>query len=84
MTDEELERRFVQLTAMERDNQQLIREAFGSMKKLGELVVGFAEQQNTRTRQLEDALIRMEQGLIRLTALVEIFIKGSHNGGKQK
>jgi len=91
MTYEEMERTLVQLADLQRDNQHLLREAIGAMKRLSDLVVSYAEQQNGRiTRledgliRLEDGLIRLEEGLIRLTALVEAFVKGSRNGGKQE
>ena len=84
MTYEEMERTLVQLADLQRDNQHLLRDAIGAMKRLTDLVVSYAEQQNARITRLEDGLIRLEEGLTRLTALVEAFVKGSRNGGKQE
>ena len=70
MTYEEMERTLIQLAELQQDNQQILRQTLGTMSKLSDLVVSFAEQQNS--------------SLLRLEALVETFIRGSHNGGKQE
>lgn len=70
MTYEEMERTLVRLAEFQQANQQLLRDTLGGMSKLTDLVVRFAEQQNA--------------SLLRLEGLIEAFIRGSHNGGKQQ
>lgn len=69
MTHEEMELTLRRRAELQESNQHLLRDTLGSVRKLSDLVVRFAEDQNA--------------SLLRLERLVEAFIRGSHNGGKQ-
>ena len=64
MTYEEMERTLVRLADLQVQNQDLLRDAVGSMRKLSDLVVSFAEQQNNRVVRLEDGLIKAEDLIV--------------------
>jgi hypothetical protein len=76
MTFEEMELTLRRLAELQESNQHLLRETMGSVRKLSDLVVRFAEDQNA-------SLLRLEGSLLRLEGVAEAFIRGSQNGGKQ-
>lgn len=63
MTHEGMELTLRRLAELQETNQHLLRDTLGSVKKLRDLVVRFAEDQNA--------------SLLRLEGLVEAFIRGS-------
>ena len=76
MTHEEMELTLRRLAELQESNQHLLRDTLGSVGKLSDLVVRFAEDQNA-------SLLRLEGSLLRLEEVVETFIRGSQNGGRK-
>ena len=78
MAVEEMERMLVSLADLQQENHALLGKTLKTVDKLGELVLSFAETQNT-------SLLRLETSVTKLTAQVDAFIRGArHNGGKKK
>ncbi len=82
-----MERRRVRLAGLQESNQQLLSQTLGSVRKLSDLVVSFAETTQASMNRLEARIAQLAEeqntSLLRLEGLVEAFIRGSHNGGKQ-
>ena len=87
MTFEEMEQTLVRLPRLQENNQQLLHETLGAMGKLHGLLVRFAEHSQLSMDRLEARIVQLAEeqhaSLLKLEGLIEAFIRGSHNGGKQ-